>query len=609
MRKILLILAAIPLILSACREDPIPVPGPDHGPDPAGEKDTSTEPAEWTSAYDYFMYGIGRITITTDDGAAVDSKDTEDYRKCDIKVDGGGVFPDYSGRGKIRGRGNSSWNWYPKKPYRIKLDDGSDFMGMDSNKDWVLLADYRDVTHMMNNVGFTLAKYLGIPYTNHSRYATLTLNGEDMGLYMVTEQVEEGLHRVQLNKDTGILLALDINDGPSDVPNASNNFYSSVFYMASAVKYPEDATRAQTSEVSDAFSELEMAIFTLDWDAIQELLDVQSMVDYLMVQEIIANVETDNNPSTRSVFMNRYHEGSKWIMGPLWDCDGGFDYNWGDMYDYRGWGHTFFEDYRLLIFGSDPFNHEGAYGAGVGDFFANLWGIPEFVALFKKTWNDKREGMFSFLMENLEKTEALIASAAQRDMNLWGISNYTHAAEYSKLCSWLRNRFNYLNRVINAYPADPINGPGPGPVAIDAKTVGSVELETSFAQDGHHFGADVSLSGDQKSRIAYLLGIGSYADVGTLYADGSMIYAAVEPDGSFNGEFTTSAIGFWFNPDGAVTRYGDNSFVYVDFDPAAGVFTVGKHPSICSPGTYTVKQALIYNGKAVEMKIAVNVTD
>ena len=191
---------------------------------------------------------IARIDITTDGGMPVNSKDPADYRPCTVKVSGSEDYATEE-RGQIRGRGNSTWNWYPKKPYRIKLDASVPFLGMAPNKDWVLLADYRDVTHMMNLTGFYLAKELGLPYANHVRYASVSLNGKELGLYMVTEQVEEGGHRVELDPKEGILLALDINDGPDDEPRATNNFWSDVFGMAAAVKYPEDADKTVRNRV------------------------------------------------------------------------------------------------------------------------------------------------------------------------------------------------------------------------------------------------------------------------------------------------------------------------------------------------------------------------
>jgi CotH protein. len=394
---------------------------------------------------------IARIDITTDGGVAVDSKDPANYRPCTVKVSGKEEYA-MTARGKIRGRGNSTWNWYPKKPYRIKLDVSSSFLGMAPNKDWVLLADYRDVTHMMNLVGFYLAKELGLPYANHVRYATVSLNGEDMGLYMVTEQVEEGGHRVKLDPEEGILLALDINDGPGDVPNATDNFWSEVFRMAAAVKYPEDADRKVRDSVREEFAFLERAIDSEDWMSVKRELDVESMARYILIQEIISNVEMDNYPSMRSGFIHRHDADSLWVMGPLWDCDGGFNYNWGDMRDSRGWGHTFFESYRTLVFGTDPYNHAGAYGSTPSDFFCRLFGIPEFVKLLQKTWTENRGPLLEGLLECLTETEALIGEEAQADMDRWGITNYNHAEEYRKLRSWLTDRFNYLDRIIRNYP-------------------------------------------------------------------------------------------------------------------------------------------------------------
>ena len=135
----------------------------------------------FSGVVDFTSDVIARIDIKTEGGVAVDSKDPAKYRTCTIKVSGAEEYA-LEATGKIRGRGNSTWNWYPKKPYRIKLDVSTSFLGMAPNRDWVLLADYRDVTHMMNLTGFYLAKELGLPYANHVRFATVSLNGEDLGL-------------------------------------------------------------------------------------------------------------------------------------------------------------------------------------------------------------------------------------------------------------------------------------------------------------------------------------------------------------------------------------------------------------------------------------------
>lgn len=418
--------------LTACRRDSIV--------DGSGK----SEPAP------YYQYGIGSMSITTEDGKSVNSKDI--YLSCSVNLNGGEVFESrYYMKGRIKGRGNSTWFWYPKKPYRIKLDAGTPLMGMDANKDWVLLADFRDVTHLMNNVAFTLSHELGLPCANHSRYVTLTLNDVDMGLYMLTEQVEEGRSRVRLDEEEGILLALDMNDGPGENPGATDNFYSSVFKTACAVKYPDNPSAETLAAVREAYAQLESAIGQRRWNDIQHLLDVDSMIAYILVQEIIGNGELDNNPSMRSGYIHRYDKSSKWIMGPFWDADAGFGYDASDMFNHNGMCHTFFK-WNTLVFGTEPYLHKDAMNGTASDLFCRLWGIPEFVKALKSRWNGNKQHLLEVTLENIDRTEEVIGMAARHDVERWNIDKFTHPVEVNKLKNWLRTRFSYLDTVINAYP-------------------------------------------------------------------------------------------------------------------------------------------------------------
>lgn len=397
----------------------------------------------------FYNFEVTEVTIDTEKGKSINSK--EEYIPCTVEVTGNSSVSGFKATGQIRGRGNSTWEWYDKKPYRLKLDETASFLGLPSNRDWVFMADYRDVTHMMNLVGFTLARCLDIPYANHIRYVRLELNGQDMGLYAVTEQVEEGGNRVRLDSVQGLLIALDVNDGPADCPDATNNFWSKVYGTACAVKYPDNAGHDEVDYASKAFAELENAIKSKDWEQINDVLDVKSMAGYLLAQEIMGNVEMNNGASIRSGYINRYSEDSKWIMGPLWDCDGGFSYDWSDMYDYRGWGHTYFGNYQYLVFGSDPYKRTGKYGS-YPHWISDLFGVPEFVELVQDIWNDKYEKTLDYLLDVIDLASDAIASDAKQDLKLWSIDNYTFKVQVSKLKNWLDNRFEYLDGVVNAYP-------------------------------------------------------------------------------------------------------------------------------------------------------------
>ena len=71
------------------------------------------------------MYQVAQLTIDTENAAPIVGKDKKDYVNCTLIIDSEEEEWDYAGTGRIRGRGNSTWLWYPKKPYRIKLDNKS----------------------------------------------------------------------------------------------------------------------------------------------------------------------------------------------------------------------------------------------------------------------------------------------------------------------------------------------------------------------------------------------------------------------------------------------------------------------------------------------------
>lgn len=562
----------------------------------------NNKPEENKGKYEYQMHGLAQLEITTENGAPITSK--EEYVRCTVKIDGGDVFPDYEGTGRIRGRGNSTWywDWFEKKPYRIKLDESSEILGIEKNKDWVLLANFRDPTHMMNMVGFTIARFLGLPYTNHPRYAEVTINGEYLGLYMVTEQVEEGGNRVNIDEDTGYLVGLDVNDGPGDCPDATDNFWSEVYWMASCVKYPKDPTPDQVDMVKDDLAELEEAIMDQDYELVSQLLDVESMIHYILVQEIVQNVEMDNGNSTRSVYI--HYDDGVWTMGPVWDFDGAFDFRWT-------YTHNYFDDYRELIFGSDPYNRRGAYGAGVPGFYSDLFGMAEFVTAFKARWNETKDDLLIEVLDQIDLHSVALEDAMDRDLDLWGISpDYT--TEIDRLCTWIVNRMDYLDRIINAYPA------GAGAVEDEVDFDGtekphdcSFEFDLSFPADqNHHSGKDIILNAEQRKTLAKAFVI-QPQELAKKMSSRSISFYAVEPSGNYNSVCTASGYGHWFDAEGYVTGYGDGCFIFSEFNEQELVFSLGQFPGACKSGDeYVVSQALVYKsgGKDYTATFTFNVT-
>lgn len=441
---VFLLLSAAVMMMPSCSDEPEPVvPDPDpveeedpgQDPDPDPEPEPGPEPQPSGEADPYVA---GRLTIVTDGGAAITSK--SEYVGCTVALDHDCTDWCFDAvPAGIRGRGNSSWEWYPKKPYRIKFDSKQEMLGLGKAKSWVLLAEYRDPTDLMNTFVFELAGLMGMPFTNHNRYVEVTLNGDYIGLYHLTEQVQQNKHRVNSDEAAGLLIELDRDDGPELAPaGAADNFWSEVYNLPVCVKNPEPA---DLPDVKSEFAELERAISDLDWSAVGRLMDVGSFIDFLIVQELVYNVELD---APRSMFMHR-DVGGKWTMGPLWDFDAGFDFDWATMTT----GHTYFANYRELVMGTDPANRTGA-SYRPSRFFINLFNIPEFTAAYKERWNQVRD-MVTPAWEATRLYYTTNSDAWDREATRWRIDK-DYAGEITRMETWLRNRTTFLSGIIASYP-------------------------------------------------------------------------------------------------------------------------------------------------------------
>lgn len=387
------------------------------------------------------IYQVSRFTINTENQAPIVSKDKKDYLNCSIIIDSENEEWNYAGTGRIRGRGNSTWLWYPKKPYRIKLDKKAEILGLKAEKDWVLLANYRDPTQMMNTFAFVAGEKLGLPYTNHSRYVEVTLNGEYIGLYQLTEQVEQGSSRVAVDDEQGMLISLDADDGPELNPNGGDNFWSAVYRMPICVKYPDDATAAQLKAVQDDFACLEQSIRESNYEATARLMNIASFIDYMLVQELVYNVEVD---APRSIYMHKDKNGL-WTMGPLWDFDAGFDFDWETMYT----GHNYFTAYRELVLGTDPANHIGGYR--VPSFFTDLFKNKRFVSQYKARWAEVKDKIMSDFWEETNAFVVGCSEAMKRNAERWPIDK-NYQTEITRMKQWIQQRTAYLDTVISNYP-------------------------------------------------------------------------------------------------------------------------------------------------------------
>jgi hypothetical protein len=396
---------------------------------------------EWSASECLRRFEVPTINIQVQDNAPVLSKDKEDYLPCVVEIDGKEMYADYIGTARIRGRGNSTWLWYDKKPYRIKLDAKDKILGLGSNKDWVLLANYRDPTNLMNAFGFEMASWLGLPFTNHSRFVEVTLNGDYIGLYQLTEQVEQAGDRVDIDVSEGVLLSLDKDDGPELAPGAEDNFWSAYYHLPICVKHPDDPTEEIIDQIKADFQELELLVNQGKYRDLSQSFDLASLIDFLIVQEMVYNVEME---APRSVYMYKDID-NVYRMGPVWDFDAGFDFDWGTMTT----GHNYFMAQDLVL-GTDPFRHTQA--RNLSPFFTQMFDNTLFVQQFKQRWAEIQPECLDYCLGMMDDYYAHTAEAMARDFERWPIDK-NYAEEIVRMKNWLTDRLDVLTEVIENYPA------------------------------------------------------------------------------------------------------------------------------------------------------------
>ncbi|MDR1899929.1 MAG: CotH kinase family protein, partial [Treponema sp.] len=225
--------------------------------------------------------GLPVMRIRTGNGRAVTGK--TEYVSALIEItdpDGGGDNP--ARPAAIRGRGNTSWD-APKKPYRIKFDKKTSLFGRPAAKSWVLLANYQDTTLFLNSTAFELGKLFNLPFTPHYDHVELVLNGRYEGSYVLTNQIQAGTGRVDIDKDRGFLVELDTHY------DEDPKFTTPVLQMPVMIKHPEDTEDGpRIDSVKNALYELEAALFDDSFpdNHYRDLINIDVFVDYIMINEI-----------------------------------------------------------------------------------------------------------------------------------------------------------------------------------------------------------------------------------------------------------------------------------------------------------------------------------
>lgn len=100
---------------------------------------------------------------------------------------------------QIKARGNSTFTYYPKKSYQIKLDKKTSLVkGTEKGKTWVLLAAYTDPTKMVDQLWKEASTVVGDKYAAKEETIDLYYDGEYRGTYMLSEKNQINGNRIDI---------------------------------------------------------------------------------------------------------------------------------------------------------------------------------------------------------------------------------------------------------------------------------------------------------------------------------------------------------------------------------------------------------------------------
>ena len=215
--------------------------------------------------------------INTDGGVPITSKD--EYVYAEYYIDNMGIegidnvgSEDAPELMQIRGRGNYTWSSFDKKPYRLKLDSKKPLLGMKRNKHWALMTNADDnLGGLRNTVGYELSRMMGLAWTPSQEPVEVVLNGDYIGLYMLTEIPRVEPDRVNISEQAdyetspfivsgGWLVEIDNYQEEEQVRTVEGNGKS----IYSTYKSPEHLSEQQRTYLTGLINTANAAIYVND---------------------------------------------------------------------------------------------------------------------------------------------------------------------------------------------------------------------------------------------------------------------------------------------------------------------------------------------------------
>jgi len=371
---------------------------------------------------------------------------------------------EYNGKIGIEYRGNYSLS-LPQKPYAFETWDvngnaiDTSLLGMASENDWILLANYNDKSFARNILPFYWFDSMG-HYSVNSRLVDVVLNGEYQGIYLFCEKIKRDVNRIDIAKLNPIDITYpDVSGGyilKIDYWDNSNSWqlnYSPVGYPGLDVHMvhvdPEMAALApqQSTYIHDYINDFETALYGSNFDdpilGYKAYIGTGSFIDYFLISELTGNVDGYKKSHFYTKDKDKL-DGTvrKLKAGPVWD----FDWSQKDI-------------------GTTPDGSGFQYLYPDSDVNANGWEIrlledTVFANEVRCRYEDLRRNLWSQASINakIDSVAALVAESQNWHYKVWGhmgsatgtpetqAPSQTYSEEVQRLKDWYARRLAWLDQ-------------------------------------------------------------------------------------------------------------------------------------------------------------------
>lgn len=325
---------------------------------------------------------------------------------------------------QIRGRGNYTWTGFDKKPYKLKLGKKTALLGMKKNKHFALLAHADDdLGFLRNTVGFEISRRLGLDWTPSQQPVEVVLNGEYLGLYMLTETIRVDSNRVDITEQAdnetiaenitgGWLVEIDNYDDDAQVTLTEGNGEK----IRLTYHTPEVLSDVQKTYLQNLGQAIDDAIYATDKNSTewQNLIDIDALAKFYVVQEVMDNAESFHGSC---YFTKERGEDTKIKFGPVWD-----------------FGNAYHRSADRFIYQDSPFGQT---------WIGELAKFPAFQTRVSEVWYQYLTKVNGTLDSFINSFISEIASASVNNASRW--PNYGNGDIQSSKNNFLNNFHNKVN--------------------------------------------------------------------------------------------------------------------------------------------------------------------